>query len=476
MRVVGLTLTLLVLTAAFALAADNDKPKNEKPNIVYFLADDLGWADVGWHGTEIKTPNLDKLAAQGVKFEQFYVQPLCTQTRAAFLTGRYPSRYGLQTGVIIGNSYGLSLEERTLPQALHDAGYYTVILGKWHLGSEKEYQPLQRGFDYHYGFYSAAIDYYEHTNELGHDWYRNGQNVKEKGYSTDLIGDEAVKVIEKHDTSKPLFLYVPFNAVHFPYQEIPNKKLSDQYENLHGQRKIYGGITSVLDDAVGRIYQALEKKGVLDNTLILFSSDNGGPTQPKQASGDENISEPSNDRNFRASQGMPGPADNGNLRAGKGTLYEGGVRVPAFAIWHGKIKPDTVSDQLIHIVDLYPTFLDIAGASLEQKLPLDGADFKDVLTENKTKPRKEVLINAEVNRGAIRFGDWKIVISNLDADNKENAKTELFNVKDDPGETNDLSASNSEKLKELQELYEKYASEAIPSLFRFRSRNSQTPR
>ncbi|MDR1491510.1 MAG: arylsulfatase [Planctomycetaceae bacterium] len=443
MRVVSFALTLLALTATFAYAADNEKPKNDKPNIVIFLADDLGWADVGWHGTEIKTPNLDKLAAQGVKFEQFYVQQLCTPTRAALLTGRYPSRYGLQTRVIFFYSdYGLSTEERTLSQALHDAGYYTAITGKWHLGeTEKKYLPNQRGFDYHYGLYLGAIDYYSHVHNDGLDWHRNGETVREKGYSTKLIGDDAIKVVKNHDTSKPLFLYVPFNAVHAPYQETPNKKLNAQYENLEGNRKIYAGMVSALDANVGRIYKALEQKGILDNTVIFFSSDNGGP-QPKKVT------------------------DNGNLRAGKGTLYEGGVRVPAFAVWPGKIKPGTVSNELIHIVDLYPTILNIAGASLEQKLPLDGVNLKDVLTENKPTLRKEILLNAEANRGALRLGDWKIVIADLDAEDKEKIKYELFNVKDDPGETKDLSTSQPEKLKELQERYETYASQAVPSLFK----------
>ncbi|MDR1958227.1 MAG: arylsulfatase [Planctomycetaceae bacterium] len=422
-----------LLSSLFVQAAD-------KPNIVIFLADDLGWADVGWHGTEIKTPNLDKIAAQGIKFEQFYVQQLCTPTRAALMTGRYPIRYGLQTGVILYHSdYGLSANERTLAEALHDAGYYTAITGKWHLGeTEKKYLPLQRGFDYHYGLYLGAIDYYEHTHNGGLDWHRNGQPVRETGYSTRLIADEAVQIIKNHDdTKQPLFLYVPFNAVHAPYQETPNKKLNSQYHHLEEQRKIYAGMVSSMDLNIGKVYKALEEKGVLDNTVIFFSSDNGGP-RPKEVT------------------------DNGPLRAGKGTLYEGGVRVPAFAVWPGKIKPGTISEQPIHIVDLYPTLLGIAGVSHEQKQPLDGFDLKNVLLRNESYARTEILINAEKNRGALRVGDWKIVLTNLDK--PEQTKKELFHLKDDPGEKNDLSASQPEKLKELLERYQIYAQEAVSPL------------
>jgi arylsulfatase A-like enzyme len=445
-------LTSLLLFHHSVTLADEVK----RPNIVIFLADDLGWADVGWHGhatnTPIKTPNLDKLAASGLKLEQFYVQPVCSPTRASLMTGRHTFRYGLQNVVRPWAEYGLPTEERTLANALHDAGYYTAITGKWHLGEvEKKYLPLQRGFDYHYGFYRGAIDYYEHTasGAGGLDWHRNGKPLREEGYSTDLIGDDAVRVIQNHDTNKPLFLYVPFNAVHSPYQETPDKELNAQYDNYNGRRKIYAGMVSSMDANIGRIYKALEDKGLADNTFIFFSSDNGGP-QPKLVT------------------------DNGALRAGKATLYEGGLRVPAFVTWTGKIKPNTVTEQPIHIVDLYPTLVGIAGGTIEQKLPLDGVDLKELLLENKPLARKEIPLYSIPDMGAIRVGDWKLVrsrIQNMVAaveqpglTNNLEPQTELFNLTDDPNEKNNLAESNPEKLKELLDRLEVYTKQTVTPL------------
>ena len=191
-----------------------------KPNIIFILADDLGWADVGWHGSDIRTPHLDKLAERGAKLEQFYVLPVCSPTRAALMTGRYPIRHGLQVGVVRPwAQYGLPLDERTLPQALKEAGYSTHISGKWHLGHfQPEYLPTRRGFDTQYGHYNGAIDYFTHDRDGGHDWHRNDQESQDKGYATSLLGDEAVRVIEQAQAGKPFFLYLPFNAPHTPLQ------------------------------------------------------------------------------------------------------------------------------------------------------------------------------------------------------------------------------------------------------------------
>ncbi|MDR2440330.1 MAG: arylsulfatase [Planctomycetaceae bacterium] len=439
--IVIILLTVFNYESGNVRADDKSVSKETRPNIVIFLADDLGWADVGWHGTEIKTPNLDRLASQGMRLERFYVQPVCSPTRASLMTGRYPIRYGLQTGVIRPwADYGLSTDEQTLPQALHNNGYYTAILGKWHLGEvKKKYLPLQRGFDYHYGLYLGAIDYYEHNRDNGIDWHRNGQPVHEKGYSTDLLAADAERLIKSYDNSKPLFLYIPFNAVHSPYQEVPEQKWKNQYAELQGksQRKIYAGMVSTMDAAVGKVISALREKGLADNTLIFFSSDNGGPN-PKNVT------------------------DNGSLRAGKGTLYEGGIRVPAFAVWNGKIKPGTVSEQPIHITDLYPTLLKITGTTIEQKLPLDGADISATLFENKPSARTEILHNAETNRGALQRDHWKLVLTNLDK--PKQIKKELFNLKDDPNEQNDLSTVHPDKLEELIKRYENYAKNAVPAL------------
>lgn len=418
-----------------------------RPNMVYILADDLGWADVSYHGPDIQTPNIDKLAAAGAKLEAFYVQPVCTPTRAALMTGRYPIRYGLQVGVIRPwSQYGLPLEERTLSQALHEVGYETAICGKWHLGHHQAaYLPMHRGFDHQYGFYLGMTDYYTHINAAsgGFDWHRDDKVYREAGYTTQLITKESIRVIEQHDGRKPLFLYVPYNAVHSPYEEAP-AGYSKPYTRLHDTRKIYAGMTAAMDEGIGQIIAAIEKKGLRGNTLFIFSSDNGGP--------------------------HPGAVtSNGPLRGGKGTVYEGGTRVPAFATWDGHIPAGAIVNEPMHIVDWYPTLLKLAGATLEQKLPLDGCDIWPTITQGKPSPHDAILLNTQTTHGAVRVGDWKLVRNggHKDGDEgdgggkKKGAKEkrskkhiagdelELFNLAEDPYEKNNLAETHPEKAQEL---------------------------
>ncbi len=438
-----LYLTLLALAGFSANAA-------AKPNIVFILADDLGSYDVSWRGSKIKTPNLDHLCAQGAKLEQFYVQPVCSPTRSSLMTGRYPMRYGLQVGVIRPwAKYGLPLEERTLAQALRDVGYSTAICGKWHLGSvDKAYWPNARGFDYWYGHLMGALDYFTHLRDGKLDWYRNGELNHDKGYSTFLVGEEAARVIRNQPKDKPLFLYVPFNAVHDPL-EAP-AEYSNKYPNIGGPRKTYAGMVTALDDMVGKIVAAVEESGQRTNTLFIFASDNGGPAPHRLTS-------------------------NGPLRGGKFTLYEGGVHTCAFATWDGYIKSGSTVNALMHMVDWYPTLLKLGGASLKQELPLDGKDMWPSITQGTPSPRTEVLCNAAPSSGAIRVGDWKLVINGnmRDTDdesprkkeknqpNESAKKLELFNLADDPYEKNNLAESKPEKLQELLKHYERYASEAV---------------
>ncbi|MEJ7637289.1 MAG: arylsulfatase [Singulisphaera sp.] len=263
----------VALIGASAGAEEEPKPR---PNVVLIVADDLGWADVGWHGKEIKTPHLDKLAAAGAKLEQFYVQPVCSPTRAALMTGRYPMRHGLQVSVVRPwAQYGLPLEERTLPQALKEAGYETAISGKWHLGHFRPEYPDQRGFDHQYGHYNGALDYFTHIRDGGLDWHRDDRESRDEGYSTHLIARESAPDRRRARPLRPLFLYVPFNAVHAPHQ-VP-ARYKEPYSGLDEPRRTYAGMVAAMDEAVGQIVAAIDHKGMRRDTLFLFSSDNGGP-------------------------------------------------------------------------------------------------------------------------------------------------------------------------------------------------------
>jgi arylsulfatase A-like enzyme len=420
-----------------------------RPNIVHIVADDLGWKDVGFNGCEdIRTPNLDNLAAGGARLSQFYVQPMCTPTRAALLTGRYPFRYGLQTAVIPSVSdYGLDKTEWLLPQSLKEAGYKTAIIGKWHLGhADKEFWPRQRGFDYQYGAMIGELDYFTHSEHGVLDWFRDNEPVVEEGYTTTLIGKDAAKLIEEHDPATPLYLYLAFNAPHTPYQA-PQEYI-DRYASIEDPtRRTYAAMVSCLDDEIGRVVTALDKKGMRDNTLIFFHSDNGGTKNAMFAGVMADVSK------------IRIPCDNGPYRDGKGSVLEGGTRVCALANWPGHIKPQTV-DGLIHVVDIFPTVAKLAGASTEKCKPLDGVNVWDVLANGAASPRDEIVYNIEPFRAAIRHGDWKLIWRTLLP-----SSVDLYNVSEDPSESNNLAASHPEKTAALQQRIETLARDAAKPLF-----------
>jgi arylsulfatase A-like enzyme len=415
------------------------------PNIVYIVADDMGWKDAGFHGSDIATPNLDKLVQEGAVFEQFYVQPMCTPTRAALMTGRYPLRYGLQTGVIpAAGTYGLPLDEYLLPQALKDAGYRTAMSGKWHLGHAKtEYWPRQRGFDSFYGATVGEIDHFKHSSHGVKDWYRDNKPLQESGFDNSLFGAEAVRVIAEHDPTTPLFLYLAFTAPHTPFQA-PQEYI-DRFAHIADEnRRTYAAMISVMDDEVGKVVAALEKRDMRSNTIIIFQSDNGGVVN-SLFTGDSKVA------------GQL-PANNGPYREGKGTLYEGGTRVAAFANWPGKIKPGIV-EGMIHVVDMYPTLAALAGAKLGKNKPLDGIDVWRTISEGIISPRKEIVYNVDPMAGAVRQGNWKLVWkASLPQ------KVELFNLAQDKTEATNLAGQNPEKVKELQTRITELAGEMAPPL------------
>jgi arylsulfatase A-like enzyme len=421
----------MLLAAATALAA---QAADRKPNIVHIVADDLGWKDVGFNGcTDIKTPNIDKLAAEGAKFTQFYVQPMCTPTRAALMTGRYPFRYGLQTIVIpTAAGYGLDTNEWLMPQCLGEAGYNTAIIGKWHLGhADKQYWPRQRGFDYQYGAMIGELDYFTHDEHGVLDWFRDNKPVREKGYTTTLLGNDAVKYIEKQDPNKPFYLYLTFNAPHTPYQA-PKEYIAKNASIADPTRRTYAGMVDCLDENIGKVVAALDRKGLRHNTLILFHSDNGGTTDKRFTGQMADVSK------------MNLPCDNGPYRSGKGTLFEGGCRVAACANWPGQIKAQTV-DGIIHAVDIYPTLAALAGASTAKCKPLDGVNVWETIAEGKPSARAEFIYNVEPFRGGIRQGDWKLIWNT-----SLPSSVDLYNLAEDPYEKKNVAVAHPDKVAALQ--------------------------
>ena len=392
----------------------------EQPNVVYILADDLGWKDVGFHGGAIRTPNLDRLAASGAVLNALYAQPFSTQTRAARMTGRYPMRYGLQTMSLLPSSrFGLPAEERTLGQALKQVGYTTAFIGKWQLGhGQQEFWPTRRGFDYFYGTLNGQVGAVIKKSARS-DWRRNEQPVKEDGYVTQLLAKDAVRVIERQDGAHPLLLMLSFTAPAAPYGA--PKEFVELYRELpEAAQRNYAGAVAALDHAVGEVVAALERRHMLDNTLIVFQSDSGGAMPTKYPTGDGDVTD------FAA--------DNGIYRDGKGSLYEGGVRVVALVSWPGKIKPGSTVVHFLHVTDMYATLLKLAGASLEQPKKLDGMDVWPVIAQGQLSPRKQVLINVEDFFGAIRIGEWKLIVYAALP-----TRVELFNVANDPEEQENVA-------------------------------------
>ena len=446
-----------VVCCLFSLVAGGSVAAAEAPNIVVVVADDLGNADLGYRGSRIATPHIDALAAEGVCLESYYGLPVCTPARAALMTGRYPMRQGLQTLVIFPNHhYGLPTDEVTLPQALRDVGYATMMVGKWHLGhADRKYWPNNRGFDHFYGNVVGEVDYF--TKERGGviDWQRNGEFLEEKGYYTEQIGDEAVRLIASHDAKEPFFLYVASLAPHAPF-EAPQEAV-DGYRDVFPTKELreYAAMITTLDVEVGRIVEALEQKGIRDNTLIFFTADNGGAISGLFASGARSP------QDREASGGVAidarPPASNAPFRGGKGSLYEGGVRLPAIVNWPAQLSPGVV-DEPMHHVDVMPTLLALAGIHEAPGKPFDGRNCIATIRDGKPSPHEDLLINVEAFRGAIRRGRWKLVKTALLP-----GKTELFDVVDDPGESINRADEHPEIVEDLEQRLLRYAREQRPS-------------
>jgi arylsulfatase A-like enzyme len=413
----------------------------EKPNILFILIDDMGWGDIGYNSDEILSPNLDRIAAEGIIFEQHYVNPECTPTRVSLMTGKYPTRYGLHCSSA-SNDQAFPFGTVTLASALKSMGYNTAISGKWHLGSLIQYCPLNYGFDHAYGSLAGALGMYDHRYRLSQPlysrtWYRDTEYIDEEGHVYDLITDNAIDVLEnKFPKNEPFFLYLPYQGVHTPLVET-EEWLDHNKQIENPSRRLFAAAVSHLDYQIGRILGTLERIGRQENTLIIVSSDNGG--FPNYSGGQYPPPDPP----------LKDFSSNGPLRGQKGQPYEGGIRVPAFINWPGIIEPGRLQTP-VHIADWMPTICNLLGYKSKEDLEWDGQDIWPLIMGDKKTPDqpRRFYWNYWNIRIAIRDGDWKLVIP------KEDASPELYYLSDDPYEKNDLANKEPVKLKEMMQLLE----------------------
>lgn len=429
-----------------------------RPNILLIYSDDMGYADVGFHGCQdIPTPHLNALAASGVRCSNGYVSAsICSPSRAGLMTGRYQQRFGHEFNLGGNSNYapGLPLTERTLADRLKGAGYATGVVGKWHLGELPEYAPQQRGFDEFFGFFPSTHKYFADNEDAG--IFRGTTKVRETEYLTDAFAREAISFIDRH-RSHPFFLYLAFNAVHEP-QEATASKLK-QFESIADpRRRNYAAMLSSMDDAIGRVIQALRDRSLEESTLIFFCNDNGGPTLPTI---------PNN-----GSRNSP-------FRGSKRTTLEGGNRVPFVVTWKGVLPADTVYDPPVMQLDIFPTALAAAevtaddGAKDPKKahLSIDGVNLLPYLKGQQANAPHETLYWRIGPQMAVRKGDWKLVRYTPAADpgftetkiaNNALTPPRLFNLANDPGEANDLAATNSQIVTELQAAWDAWNAQLKP--------------
>ncbi|OJU27730.1 MAG: arylsulfatase [Sphingobacteriales bacterium 41-5] len=438
-------LTFVLFLTGFTVSAQ----KSSQPNIIIILADDLGWGDVGFHGSEIKTPNLDKLSREGVILNRYYVSPICSPTRAGLMTGRYPDRFGLRQNVIAPwLNFGVDTTEEFLPQMLAQAGYKNrAALGKWHLGHAKRvYLPLSRGFTHFYGHYNGAIDYFTHEREGELDWHNDWATSYDKGYSTDLITNEAGNCIKKDKKDGPFFLYVAFNAPHAPLQAKEEDlklygydPLKPKFGGVEGEggddatkgrgntkRQTYSAMVTAMDRGIGKILETLKNEGLEKNTLVLFHSDNGA--EPAQG------------------------GTSGELRGHKFQEWDGGVRAPAIIKWPDGFKGGRILEQLTGYTDIAPTLREIAEVKSAPPKKYDGISILPALKND----HKNIERSTYLGYGSIINGGWKLVKANSGNPKMELKEDMVFDILKDPSEKNNIRGSNQSQYEKLSAEAEEY--------------------
>lgn len=442
---------LFALGMLFGAAQNISSNSQSSPNIIIILTDDMGYADVGFNGClDIPTPNIDKIASQGVKFTNAYVSyAVCGPSRAGLITGRYQDRFGFSRNPLFAPNdpnMGLPLTEETLAEALKKANYKSVVLGKWHLGAHESLRPLNRGFDDFFGFLSGGHEYFPENWTLQNEYevkaqfdpyrtklLRNNIRVEEEAYLTDALSREAVNYIEKYK-NQPFFMYLAYNAPHAPLQA--TEKYLNRFDNIQDpKRKTYAAMVSAVDDGVGIILDKLEALNLSENTIVFFLSDNGGPEKTNGS-------------------------DNGLLRGGKGDVFEGGIRIPFAMKWPKKISGGLVFDSPIISLDIFSTVIVQTQKIIQTKNKLDGVNLIPYLTgDNNEKPHELLFWR--------KFDQENYAIRNSSGDKIIGLKhgVKLFNLNENIGEDDTLIQNNTESLNELKNQYEKWNSQMITPVF-----------
>lgn len=452
---------LFVLVSACSLPVLADKP-----NVIVIVADDLGWADVGFHGnTQIDTPSLDRLAAEGTQLDRFYTTPICSPTRAALMTGRDPMRLGVAYSVILPwNNNGIHPGERFMPESFRDAGYQTAMVGKWHLGhSQMSFHPNNRGFEHFYGHLHTEVGYFPpFANQGGKDFQLNGKTIDDQGYESYLLADEVSRYIKARDKDKPFFVYMPFIAPHTPLDAPDDLKakyadMEDRREPARSRqtdqtrfmmkmmgrdsaRPMFAAVVDGMDQAIGRVLATLDQEGLADNTIVLFFSDNGGAAYAS------------------------GGADNVPLRGGKGETFEGGIRVVSVMRWPEQIEAGGKVSSIMSAMDVFPTLAAAAGIEPGNSFKLDGRNMLPAITEGKMIPRHDYLFFASETpiRGSFNltaFNDeWKLIQEVRQGLMTAEVTNYLFNLNEDPYEYVNLSENNPRQVAKMASAIQQWRS------------------
>ena len=445
-----------LLAAIFLLFGAMELATAKQPNVIIIVADDLGWNDVGFHGGDIDTPALNRLAAEGMELNRFYTTPICSPTRAALMTGRDPMRLGVAYGVILPwDNNGIHPDEHFLPESFLGAGYQTAMVGKWHLGhAQMTYHPNNRGFQHFYGHLHTEVGFYPpFANQGGKDFQRNGVSIDDQGYESFLLADEVSRYIRERDKTKPFLIYMPFIAPHTPldaplelqekYKDINTDLAPARAKNtddtrrmskllmMDSARPMYAAVVDGMDQAIGQVLNTLDKEQITGNTIVLFFSDNGGAAY------------------------SVGGADNAPLRGGKGETFEGGIRVVSIIRWPGHVPAGEKMTQIMTAMDVFPTLAEASGVIPKNRRTLDGHSLWSAIANGTAMPREELIYFASETPIAGHFNltafndNWKLV-QEIDQDQLETTVTNyLFKIQDDPNEYNNLAQTYPEIVTEL---------------------------